>query len=78
MSSEGIPTTRLGGSAERWEYRVSVMEVGGLFAPVVNGDALATYLNQAGDEGWELVAMVDLAAGQGMTRGLLLTLKRRR
>ncbi|HMQ34945.1 MAG TPA: DUF4177 domain-containing protein [Chloroflexaceae bacterium] len=72
-----MPTTRLGDGPARWEYKVSVMEVGGLFGPRVDGDALAAYLNEAGDEGWELVAMVDLNAGQGMTRGLLLTLKRR-
>jgi hypothetical protein len=73
--SSGQPAMRL---PERWEYRVSVMGVGGLFGPAIDGDELSAYLNRVGDEGWELVSIVDLNRMQGKTAGLLLTLKRRR
>lgn len=77
VSSVGVPTTRLSGKPERWEYRVSLIGVGGLLGPALDGEGLTTYLNAVGDDGWELVSIVDLNNAQGRTAGLLITLKRR-
>jgi hypothetical protein len=42
----------------------------------VNVNEVGEYLNGAGDEGWELVSMVDINRGQGNTSALLAILKR--
>lgn len=76
MSSAGMPTTRLSQPIVRWEYRVMALQVGGLFAPNVDLDQLGNYLNGAGDEGWELVTVVDINHGQGRTVELVGIMKR--
>lgn len=78
MSSEGQPTTRLGGSNDRWEYRVMMMGVEGFFGPNVDIDQLRQYLDQAGDDGWELVNVIPISRGEGRTAELIGILKRRR
>jgi hypothetical protein len=78
MESEGTPAPGLARGRERWEYRVSVIGVGGFFRPALNGDALTSYLNEAGGDGWELVGLVDINRLQGGTAGLLISLKRRK
>ncbi len=57
MSSAGMPTVRLAQPSTRWEYRVAQINVTGLFGPSVDVDQLGAYLNQAGNDGWELRAM---------------------
>lgn len=76
MSSAGMPTVRLGDSHTRWEYRVALLNVSGLFGPNVDVNEIGQYLNGAGDEGWELASVVDINRGQGATAALLAILKR--
>ncbi|HZG65784.1 MAG TPA: DUF4177 domain-containing protein [Herpetosiphonaceae bacterium] len=78
MSSEGMPTVRLSGSYVRWEYRVALIDVSGLFNPNINVDEIGQYFNGIGDEGWELVTVVDVNRGNGATSALLAILKRQR
>lgn len=77
MSSEGIPTTRLGDERERWEYRVGLIQVAGLLGPKIDVDEIGAYLNQAGDDGWEAVSIVAVNYNQGATSEMLITFKRR-
>ena len=76
MSSAGMPTVRLDEPRTRWEYRVALINVSGFLGPNVNVNEVGEYLNGAGDEGWELVSMVDINRGQGTTAALLAILKR--
>ena len=78
MSSAGLPTVRLNEPPVGWEYKVALVNVSGLFGPNVNVDQLGEYLNESGDDGWELVSMVDINRSGGTTTDLLLTLKRPR
>jgi hypothetical protein len=78
MSSEGQTTMRLGGPNERWEYRVMAMGIDGFFGPNIDIDQLRQYLDQAGDDGWELVNIVPINRGEGRTGELMGILKRKR
>jgi hypothetical protein len=78
MSSEGQPTTRLVDDHDRWEYRVMLMGVEGFFGPKVDLDQLGAYLNEAGNQGWELVTVVPITRGEGRTAELMGMLKRKR
>ena len=78
MSSAGMPTVRLSQPGVRWEYRVAQINVTGFFGPTIDVDQLGEYLNQAGNDGWELVSMVDVNRGNGATSELIITLKRPR
>ena len=78
MSSAGMPTVPLTDPTMRWEYRVALLNVTGWFGPNIDVDQLGQYLNAAGDEGFELVSVVDINRGQGVTEGLLARLKRPR
>jgi hypothetical protein len=78
MSSEGQPTVRLAGNRDRWEYRVILMGVEGFFGPKVDLDQLGHYLDEAGDNGWELVTVVPITRGEGRTAELMGILKRKR
>ncbi|MCU0494667.1 MAG: DUF4177 domain-containing protein [Chloroflexaceae bacterium] len=76
MTSEGQPTTRLGPNGVRWEYRVMSMNVDGFFGPHLDVNELGQYLNQAGNEGWELVTVLPVQRGEGRTSDLVGILKR--
>ncbi len=78
MSSEGLPTVRLSDPGIRWEYRVTLVPVTGLFAPNLDVDELGEYLNARGDEGWELVTAELINRGSEMAADLLAILKRPR
>ncbi len=78
MSSEGMPTVRLGDQHARWEYRVALINTTGFFGPNIDVNEIGQYLSDAGDEGWELVSVVDVNRGHGSTAGLLAILKRPR
>jgi hypothetical protein len=77
MSSAGQPTTRLSEERDRWEYRVMLMAVGGFLAPNVDVDQLGQYLNEAGEDGWELMSVVPITRGRGETSELMGVFKRR-
>ena len=76
MSSEGMPTVRLSVPPVRWEYRVGLIDVSGLFNPNIDVDELGQYFNGVRDEGWELVTVLDVNRGNGATSALLAILKR--
>ena len=76
MSSAGMPTTRLEGPFIRWEYKVAAINVSGFFGPDVDVDDIGQYLNERGEEGWELVTVVDVNRGNGATSLLMAIMKR--
>ncbi len=78
MSSAGMPTMRLSQPRTRWEYRVAQINGAGFFGPTVDVDHLGEYLNEAVNDGWELVSKVDVNLGNGATSELTVTLKRPR
>lgn len=78
MSSEGQPTIRLASENDRWEYRVISMDVDGFFGPNIDVNQLGNYLNDVGEEGWELVNITTVQRGQGYTVELLGILKRKK
>ncbi len=51
MSSEGMPTVRLAVPPVRWEYRVGLIDVSGLFNPNIDVDEIGQCFNGVGDEG---------------------------
>ncbi len=55
MSSAGSPTVRLTWPFERWEYRVFRATSDGMNG--MNIAVLEQYLNDAGQDGWELVSL---------------------
>ncbi|HEU4326655.1 MAG TPA: DUF4177 domain-containing protein [Roseiflexaceae bacterium] len=78
MSSEGTPTTRLGGPEQRWDYRVMLMSIEGLLGQNIDLDALRNYLDEAGDQGWELISVLPISRHDGRTSELLGIMKRPR
>ncbi len=78
MLSEGMPTVRLTVPPVRWEYRVGLIDVSGLFNPNIDVHEIGQYFNGVGDEGWELLTVLDVNRGNGATSGLLAIMKRQR
>lgn len=63
--------------ATRWQYHMLTVDVY-RFArgPHVDARQISGNLNQLGGEGWELVSMIDVNAGQGETCDLVAVFKR--
>jgi hypothetical protein len=63
--------------ATRWQYTMLTVDVY-RFArgPRVDPAEISGSLNQLGGEGWELVSMIDVNAGQGGTCDLVAVFKR--
>jgi Domain of unknown function (DUF4177) len=63
--------------ATRWQYTMLTVDVY-RFArgPHVDPRQISGNLNQLGGEGWELVSMIDVNAGQGGTCDLVAVFKR--
>lgn len=78
MSSEGAPTTRLGAQRQRWDYLVMKMDIDGFFGPQLDIDELRAYLDNAGEDGWELISVLPITRGEGRTANLVGILKRPR
>ncbi|MBC8074790.1 MAG: DUF4177 domain-containing protein [Chloroflexales bacterium] len=79
MSTAGIPTTPLSNADQQWEYRVLHVDVDGwIFGPTIDPQALNDQLNVYGDDGWELVHVIDVSRGQGRTSDLIVLFKRPR
>lgn len=79
MSTAGTPTTSLINNDPRWEYRVLHIDVDGwIFGPTLDPQALNEQLNEYGEDGWELVHVVDVSRGQGRTSDLVVLFKRLR
>lgn len=64
-----------------WEYHTSSFSIreGMLNQLSIPHDEIKTFLNDAGDKGWELVSITPIEGkGQGGTHALFVTLKRRK
>ena len=62
-----------------WEYMTLDVRVSGFFTgPNLDGDALTAKLNALGAEGWEAFGLSNMDTGQGITRDLVILLKRAR
>ncbi|HVX39024.1 MAG TPA: DUF4177 domain-containing protein [Gemmatimonadaceae bacterium] len=63
----------------RWEYMTLDVRVSGFFSgPNLDGDALTAKLNELGADGWEAFGLSNMDTGQGITRDLVILLKRPR
>lgn len=64
---------------QKWQYKSVEIDVSrGLFGGDFSAENLQTYLNTLGEEGWELISIVDLNAGRGGSSSIIVTLKRPR
>ncbi|WP_256758121.1 DUF4177 domain-containing protein [Cohnella sp. WQ 127256] len=64
---------------ERWEYKTLKMKIGTFWGGVkVDESEFETVLNQAGEQGWELVSSVDTSQYQGQSKDLICIMKRRK
>ena len=62
-----------------WEYMILDVRVSGFFTgPNLDGDALTAKLNDLGAQGWEAFGISNMDTGQGITRDLVILLKRSR
>ncbi|HEU0012652.1 MAG TPA: DUF4177 domain-containing protein [Longimicrobium sp.] len=60
-----------------WEYRTLKMDVDRyLLGPTIDVRDVSRHLNHLGGEGWELVSMIDVNAGEGRTCDLAAIFKR--
>jgi hypothetical protein len=62
MSSAGQPTIRLA-AYPLWEYRTIKFHAGGFMGKDIDVNDINTYLNEAGEEGWEVVSALPLQNG---------------
>ena len=63
--------------ATRWEYITLKLDVDRfLLGPQIEPKQVTHHLNHFGDDGWELVSMIDVNAGEGRTCDLVAVFKR--
>lgn len=63
--------------ATRWEYTTLKLDVDrSILGPFIEPRQVSQYLNQFGGDGWELVSMIDVNAGEGRTCDLVAVFKR--
>lgn len=63
--------------ATRWEYTTLKLDVDrSILGPYIEPKQVSGYLNRFGDDGWELVSMIDVNAGEGRTCDLVAVFKR--
>jgi hypothetical protein len=62
MSSAGKPTTRLT-PYTLWDYRTIKFRSGGLNGSDVDVDFITAHLNDAGNDGWEVVSAIPIRNG---------------
>jgi hypothetical protein len=63
-------------TSDRWEYEVLKLEPGGVLGGKVDVDELKSYLNQLGQQGWELANSFETNILRGRSREVILILKR--
>lgn len=74
-STAKLPMTTI--TAARWEYVTLKIDVDRLIrGPAIDVKDISRHLNHFGDEGWELVSMIDVNAGEGRTCDLVAVFKR--
>ena len=61
-----------------WEYKSLQLDVAGWLAPKVESTEMDLAMNHLGRDGWQLVSVLDLNKGQGMTSSIVLLFKRPR
>ena len=63
--------------ATRWEYVTFKLDVDRfVLGPRIEPGDVSQHLNRFGEEGWELVSMIDVNAGEGRTCDLVAVFKR--
>lgn len=62
----------------QWEYTTIRFDTLGFLRPKLDPTAFDAELNRLGQDGWELVSMMDLNLGNGVTFSLVATFKRPR
>lgn len=63
--------------ATRWQYATLKIDVDRYFlGPQVDVAEVSQHLNDYGEDGWELVSMIDVNAGEGRTCDLVAVFKR--
>ena len=63
--------------ATRWEYTTFTLDVDGpILGPRIEPGQVTEHLNRFGADGWELVSMIDVNAGEGRTCDLVAVFKR--
>lgn len=64
---------------EKWEYKTIKFQIGTFWGGVkVDENYLEMVLNEAGENGWELVSSVDTSQYQGQSNELVVIMKRRK
>ena len=61
-----------------WEYYTLKVKVGGFWVAKVETEKIDAILNEAGNQGWEMVNVVGLSQSYGATNELLFFFKRQR
>ena len=62
----------------KWEYKTVKLGAKGWLGGVLDTDEFDEYLNELGQEEWELVGAFDTSQSGGQTRDVLAVFKRRR
>lgn len=62
----------------KWEYGTVKVAATGFVGGKLDEDAFTAHLNDLGDEGWELVAVLGTNQGGGTTRDVVAVFKRPR
>lgn len=63
--------------ANRWQYATLKIDVDRyILGPDIDVKEIGTHLNGFGGQGWELVSMIDVNAGEGRTTELVAVFKR--
>jgi hypothetical protein len=64
---------------ERWEYKTLKFKIGSFWGGVkVKENEFEVMLNDAGDQGWELVSSLDTSEHQGQSKEIIVIMKRRK
>ena len=60
----------------KWEYKTIKLAITGFLGGKLDERKLDDFMNQLGEQGWELVSAFDTNQGGGVTRGVVAVFKR--
>ena len=60
----------------KWEYKTLKLGASGFWGGKVDENEMEQYMNQLGQQGWELVTAVDTNKAYGETRDIFVIFKR--
>ena len=60
----------------KWEYKTVKLKVAGFWGVGLDPEKADEFINQFGQEGWELVSAFDLSEGAGISKEVILIFKR--